>query len=350
MEQRGVVVKLKSKTCIVLTSEGEFREIPLPSGERVAVGREIPLKARRSIFSPGGLMIAASFLIFILAGMFYPVSKPVQAVAYLTIDINPSVELAVSKDAKVLSTRGLNSNGDRILSEVHLQGLDLREAVEVVIERAIARQYLSPKGDNVILATLSIENITKPVVELEDVYEAIKRPVDKGQLATDVIIEEITPETRKKAQDSGISAGRYLIVEKSVKKGVPVTINEVSGKHLGALEKEKKVTLVEIMNEERKITQGDKTEKDDSKKETKNENLELTDNNKRDTVDKLNKKPAEKPDDTGKKKGIYEAGNKKNKDPGSNEKGNREKDTSVPLTDRRSNEKGRGPSAPEITR
>lgn len=324
MEQRGVVVKLKNKTCIVLTSEREFREIPLPSGERVAVGREVPLKGKR-IFSPGGLMIAASFLIFILVGLFYPASKPVQAVAYLTIDINPSIELAVSKEAKVISTRGLNSNGDTILSEVTLQGLGLREAVEAVIERAIARHYLSPEDDNVILATLSIENITKPVVKLEDVYEAIKGPVNKGHLATDVIIEEITPETRKKAQDSGVSAGRYLIVEKSIKKGVPVTINEVSGKHLGVLEKEKKVTLVEIMDEERKVTRGDKADKSESKKETKNTNLEPTSNSKKDPAGKLNKKPSENPDDTGKKKGIYVVGNKKKKDPGSNEQGNRDK-------------------------
>lgn len=252
MESRGIVVKIKGKKCIVLTPGGEYREVPLPGEGMAAVGREIALPKVRKLPYAGSFMVAASLLIFVLAGLFYP-GRPLQAAAYLTIDINPSIELAVSQDKKVLEARGLNTDGERILTEVAVQKRDLREAVELIVARALEDRYLSPEGDNVILATLTVESGAEPLVELEQVFEAVNRPVESGGVIADVIIEPVTPETRQKALESGVSTGRYVLVEKSDQKGLPVSISEVRGRALGALEKEKKVTLIEIMDDDRKI-------------------------------------------------------------------------------------------------
>ena len=53
-------------------------------------------------------MAAASFLVIIMTGQLYMASTP-RAAAYMTIDINPSIELAVSKDGVVVSGSGLHS-------------------------------------------------------------------------------------------------------------------------------------------------------------------------------------------------------------------------------------------------
>lgn len=248
MEERGMVVKIKGRSCIVLTPEGEYREVPLPNNGEAGVGREIPLKRKKSLPYFGHFMVAASLCLFILAGLFYPGATP-QAAAYLTIDINPSIELAVSPDRRVLSARGLNADGEKILAGVRIEELVLQEAIERIVAQAVTDQYLGMTDDNVILATLTVDRDAEPVVDLDSVYEAIKKPVESSGVNAEVIIEPVRPEMRQKAAESGVSTGRYLLVQKSEKKGVPVSIQEVSAKSLGKLEREKNLSFIDLMEE-----------------------------------------------------------------------------------------------------
>lgn len=255
-----MVVKIKGKSCIVLTPEGVYREAPLPKGGAVRVGQEIRLEKRKSLPYLRHFMVAASLLIFVLAGQLY-LGKMPPAAAYLTIDINPSIELAVSTDKRVVSARGLNSDGEKILSEVKTRGRDLPEAVKLIIAQAVTDQYLKSQDDNVILATLTVDIDAEPVVALDAVYDAIKNPVDSGGVDAEVIIEPVKPEMRQEAERSGISTGRYLLLQRSSKKGVPVSVSEVSSMSLGKLEKEKKISFIEMVDENNNTDEsGDKKE------------------------------------------------------------------------------------------
>jgi len=249
MESRGMVVKIKGKSCIVLTPEGEYREAPLPKGGAVRVGQEIRLEKRKSLPYLRHFMVAASLLIFILAGQLYLGQMP-PAAAYLTIDINPSIELAVSTDKRVVSARGLNSDGEKILSEVKTKGRDLPEAVKLIIAQAVTDQYLKSQDDNVIMATLTVDSDAEPVVALDAVYDAIKNQVDSGGVDAEVIIEPVKPEMRQEAAKSRISTGRYLLLQRSSKKGVSVSVSEISSMSLGKLENEKKISFIKLVAED----------------------------------------------------------------------------------------------------
>lgn len=246
--ERGLVVKMKKKSCIVLTTEGEYLEVPLPKGGVSRVGQEIQLEKKKSVSYLRYLMAAACFLVFIFAGQLYFGQAP-RAAAYLTIDINPSIELAVSVDSKVISARGLNSDGEKVLAEVNIKKLNLREAVELIVAQAIADQYLKEKDDNVILATLTVNEGAEPVVSLDSIYDAVINQVESKNVDAEVIIEPVKPELRQEAEKSGISTGRYFLLLKSGEKGVPVSVSEINSMSLGKLEKVKKVTFVELFDQ-----------------------------------------------------------------------------------------------------
>lgn len=246
MKACGMVVKIKHKTCIVLTAEGEYREVPLPGDAVPRLGQEIQLEGRKRLPYVKQFMAAASLFIILLAGMLYLGETP-PAAAYLTIDINPSIELAVSTAGKVISARGMDVEGEIILSEVKVKGRDLHEAVELIVAQAVADNYIDESGDNVILATLTVASDAEPLVDLNSVYEAIKSPVESGGLESDVIIEPVEPELRQEAAASGISTGRYLLLNKSNKKGLQISASEITSMSLGKLEKEKKMNLVELV-------------------------------------------------------------------------------------------------------
>jgi len=246
MNERGMVVKIKRRTCIVLTAEGEYREVPMPGGAVPRLGQEIRLEGRKRLPYLKQLMAAASLFIVLLAGMLYLGETP-PAAAYLTIDINPSIELAVSTAGKVISACAMDEEGERILAEVKVKGRDLREAVGLIVAQAVTDNYIEESGDNVILATLTVAPGAEPLVDLNSVYEAIRGPVELNGLASDVIIEPVTTELRQEAAASGISTGRYLLLNKSDKKGLQVSISDLTSMSLGKLEKEKKVNLVDLV-------------------------------------------------------------------------------------------------------
>jgi len=249
MESRGLVVKAKKRSCIVITPDGEFREIPVPAGGTAGVGREIPLKSPRVFPSIRYLTVAACLLVFLFAGLLSFKQAP-PAAAYLTIDINPSIELAVSADGKVISARGLNGDGERILAEINVEKMNLRDAVELIVAQAVTDQYLKEEDDNVILATLTVEEGAEPLVSLDSIYDAIKSQVEPKNIDTEVIIEPVKPGLRQEAEKSGISTGRYFLFLKSGEKGIPVSVGEIAAESLGKLEKAKRVTFTELFDED----------------------------------------------------------------------------------------------------
>lgn len=67
--------------------------------------------------------------------------------AYVTIDINPSVELIVSASDKVIEANALNEDAEVLLAELDLIGMDLDEAIDKIIEISIELGYISVDED-----------------------------------------------------------------------------------------------------------------------------------------------------------------------------------------------------------
>jgi hypothetical protein len=250
MEERGIVVKITCRSCVAVTPDGDFREVPLPQSGMIRIGQEISLASRKKkVPYLRYVMAAASFLVIIMTGQMYMASAP-QAAAYMTIDINPSIELAVSKDGVVVSGSGLNSDGKRVLSEIKVKGFNLDQAVGLIVTQAITDNYMTKAQDNVILTTLTVKEGSDPLVDLEFVYRAIKTSMDSGGVSSEVIIETVNPELRKEAEASGISTGRVLLQKKALENNLLVSDAEIGTMNLSKMEKDKKMSIVGLLGED----------------------------------------------------------------------------------------------------
>jgi len=249
MKKTGMVVKITGNSCILLTSDGEYKKVSLPENSVTRLGQIITDEERKKRFPYlRHFMVAASLLLLVLTGQLYlGRSKP--ASAFMTIDINPSIELAIQADKRIASARGLNSDGATILNEVKVTGLDLHEAAKLIVDQAIKDQFLLANDNNIILVTLTTDDIENFTDELESIYESINSPVQSNGLDTEVIIEPVENTVRQEAEKAGISTGRYLLLQKSAAKGVPVNVDEISVKSLRELEKDKKISISEILSD-----------------------------------------------------------------------------------------------------
>lgn len=235
---RGLVMEVKKRSCIVLTSEGLFMEVPRPRGD-VEIGQEIVFgRPVQHWFKPYYLAVA-SLLVAVFAWLAFA-SLPPRAVAYVALDINPSVELGIDSSVKIVSARGLNKDGETVLEGASILHEPLREGLQQIIDRCIEYKYLDPNKENLVLATVTnVRSENKGVVAAQDVYEYISKPINDSGVDAELIIARADRETLQKAHHNGITPGRYLLQREALKKGVLITDEEIQLEKIRELEKKK---------------------------------------------------------------------------------------------------------------
>lgn len=242
---KGTVFKVKPNTLIVMTGDFEFKEIQ--SQKHARVGMEITFH-QRDIIEPGrGRMIAlaASLIIFILfSSNIYNIFMTPKVYAYVSIDINPSIELTVDKKMNVIAAESRNSGGDDILHEQKLNGLHLENAIKTVIKISSERGYINHDACSIMITTtiVSDKNDNKEEQELLDqkllsiTRAELER--DENNYSPEVYIVQAQPAERQQALDNGVSTGRYILWEKVKESNPDIVLEQISSKEIGTVMKE----------------------------------------------------------------------------------------------------------------
>ncbi|MFZ5650808.1 MAG: anti-sigma factor domain-containing protein [Bacillota bacterium] len=207
MAKRAVVLEVKEKTCTVLTAEGEFREIK--KGASYRPGQEIIMPA--AVFGAGKYsLIAACLLFFLVAATLWGRGMTPAVAAYVSLDINPSVEMALDKENMVIGIAPLNDDGRDLISGLTVKGLGVEIAIEKLVEAAVSRNFIVPGEESVILS--AVTSLGGDPARTETlVAESIKVSVSKHSIKAQIVVGEVPPGNREKAAKAGISAGRYMI-------------------------------------------------------------------------------------------------------------------------------------------
>ena len=103
--------------------------------------------------------VAACFILCF--GIFGGVIINNQAVAsVIMIDVNPSVEISVNRNDKVLDVAPINEDGGKILTDADYSDAELSEVVDEVITSMVQNGYLENEN-NSVLVTVQNENEEK---------------------------------------------------------------------------------------------------------------------------------------------------------------------------------------------
>lgn len=101
-----------------------------------------------------------TFLAFVLFGaiLIGCSTAKAEAMSVVAIDINPSIELVVENDI-VVAANPKNEDGEVLLFELEIVGLNVEVAVEAIIDRAIELGYIDVDSEeNIVYVTTLCEN------------------------------------------------------------------------------------------------------------------------------------------------------------------------------------------------
>ena len=216
--RKGVILEINDLYLTLLTPEGEFlRARKLQQDYQV--GEEIHFfpetltvnKKRFNLsflnsFKARSIALTAVFMIAMTA--LVPAYQNGQVYAYMSIDVNPSIELAVNDDLKVLRMTGYNPEGEEIIEEIKgWKKKDAAVVAEMIIEEIEDEGFLKENKD-VVIATVHNKKAKESVdLALEKKITEIKKSTQDENLNFKVM--EATIEDREKAQKQGVTTGVY---------------------------------------------------------------------------------------------------------------------------------------------
>ena len=191
---------------VVLDEEGRFLKA---ANLRYQVGdtvRDIvelrrPKEKRPALWKPlSGVAGLAACLCIVFFGYYQPNFVPYGA---LRIQINPDVELTLSRTDRVLELEGLNEDGQVLIEGYDYGGKDREDVTEELVERAIDLGYLSG-GETVSITVTSADadwQAREEQAAREDLEERYGEtiviqigPADEEPPATEVVIPVTPPE------------------------------------------------------------------------------------------------------------------------------------------------------------
>ena len=152
-----LVMEVHPAYAVVLDEEGRFLKtanLHYQVGDTVQDVVELrrPQEKRPALWKPlSGVAGLAACLCLVFFGYYQPNFTPYGA---LRIQINPDVELTLSRTDRVLELEGLNEDGQVLIEGYDYGGKDREDVTEELVERAIGLGYLSD-GETVSITVTS---------------------------------------------------------------------------------------------------------------------------------------------------------------------------------------------------
>lgn len=160
------------------------------------------LQARRGRRRPAravGWAAAAICAIFLMAvGVFRFLSAPV---SYVSIDVNPSLELSLNRMDRIVSAAAYNNDGAKLLQEIPLEGKTYTEAIGLLLSSEAMRPYLS--GASGLTFTVAAADKGKEADLLKGVESSA------GYRENGALICRADVDVLDEAHGHGLSFGKY---------------------------------------------------------------------------------------------------------------------------------------------
>ncbi|WP_277929789.1 anti-sigma factor domain-containing protein, partial [Bacillus cereus group sp. BfR-BA-01379] len=214
---KGIVMDIKKHNVVVLTPNGEFitfkrKTHPYMIGEEISFNKQEQRAPRFSIppFLKPTTVIVAGFLCVLL--FFY--NQPEEKVfAYVSVDINPSLEASVTEDLRVIDLRACNDDGRRILKEMKgWENKHLQDVIRTIIKQSQEDKYLT-NDKKVMLTAVAKDKSLEP--QLEKALQELKKEYEIKHITVEY--QSSTMQIREDAKKAGVGTGVYIKQENEKK-------------------------------------------------------------------------------------------------------------------------------------
>lgn len=181
---------------------------------------------------------AAVLVVIVGAITGFSIYRSINAIdSVISFDVNPSIELEISRDEKVIRANPINSDAEKVLGDMELKGSHLDVAVNAIIGSMVKEGFISELSNSILV---SVDNDDpKKSAELQarisgDIEDILKNDSINGAVLSQSVSHNNDEE--RLADKYGITIGKAQLISKIISSDkrytfeqlVPLSINELN--------------------------------------------------------------------------------------------------------------------------
>ena len=197
-------------------------------------GQVISMEKRKNKKLSRILSIAAVFVLLIAGVFLYKNFTGSDAAALVSIDVNPSIELEVDADERIIIARALNDDGKKVLSGMKLEGTDLNTGVNAIVGSMLKNGYIDDLRNSVLVSVSGDGSIDTAALEAKLMQE-VSSALDGAGAVVAQNLDDIDDDTRKLAERYGISVGKAAFIEKIIELNPTLKVEELASLSINEL-------------------------------------------------------------------------------------------------------------------
>ena len=185
----------------------------------VRKGTVSSMKANHTIKKKWATLVAACLAVILLGGGGVLYQQANAAASVVSLDVNPSIELRVSRSEKVLACAPLNEDAKAILADMgggaDLKGAKLDVAVNAIVGSLVRNGYLSSISSAIMISvedknTARAEKLQRELTDTVD--DALQTGASKASVLTQTLTQDAARE--QQARENSISTGKAALVNR----------------------------------------------------------------------------------------------------------------------------------------
>ena len=182
-------------------------------------GTVIPMTTKKTANRKWTTLVAACLAVMLLCGggVFYQQAHAVASV--VSLDVNPSIELKVSKSEKVLVCTPLNEDAKAILADMgggaDLKGAKLDVAVNAIVGSLVRNGYLNSISSAIMISVE--DNDTARAEKLQrELTSTVDGVLQTSEAKASVLTQTLTQDAglEQQARENSISTGKAALVNR----------------------------------------------------------------------------------------------------------------------------------------
>jgi hypothetical protein len=175
---------------------------------------EIVESNRSRKFNFGWLFAMGLALVLFVSGLQWVNTSA----SYIAVDINPSIILTTNPWDKVVEVEALNEDAETLLVNLELIGLQVDEAIELIIAEATEMGYIDllAEGEVAMVTAYNRDRVDEKLSE--KIRDRVQDRLEKREMAVNVVGHEAVAEQKELANELGVTLGKVLFVQKMMER------------------------------------------------------------------------------------------------------------------------------------
>lgn len=134
--------------------------------------------------------------------------------SYISVDINPSVELGINAFGKVVSVKAFNTDGETVIAGLPLVNSNVESAVRLLVKSAAQSGFIKDDGSSFISVTVETNNDKKAEIFKQEAQTGAQDAIQSEDETATIAMDTIVLERRDEALALGITPGKLNLIQK----------------------------------------------------------------------------------------------------------------------------------------